>query len=123
MRLEVVSQAGHKGTERLSVRTVLRLSPQGEARPLFFLSSSRALGLEVISRAGHKGTERLFVRPVLCLSPQAKPVRFSLDIQVFDVGGVFFDEVPARFYFVPHEDLERFVCLDGVLKADLEKRT
>ncbi len=101
----------------------LTLVAPGEARPLFFLSSYRALGLEVVSRVGHKGIERLFVRPVLRLSPQAKPVRFSLDIQVFDVGGVFFDEVPARFYFVTHEDLERFVCLDGVLKADLEKRT
>ncbi len=44
-----------------------------------------------------------------------------LNVQVFHIEGVVFDELSPRLDLVPHEDREEPVGLDRVLDADLEE--
>ena len=43
----------------------------------------------------------------------------NLDIEVFDVEGVFFDELAAGFDVVAHEDSENLIRAGGVIHGDL----
>ena len=68
-----ISQKSRQGKGRLPGISVLCLSPQGQAPPLFYMSSSGGLPLEVISQNPRKGKERLSGGFVLCLSGQIDP--------------------------------------------------